>query len=248
MSQAVPAQFLFAAIAITSCGQQPIVKVLAQTEADTGLIEGTVTYEDGKPVKDATAFAFPTDRGMLAKVPQAITDERGYFAIRHLWLGKFAVTTKKEDEGYPDTSSAFYGDGKFEAVTLMPDHPSATVTIRLGPKAGILRGTVSDAVTGAPLNPCVDFRWVSEPNYFLTGTGLVNAKYRVLVPSDKDVTMKVWHEGYRPWYYPGTVDKSQRTSVRLKPGEEQTLDIRLQPDSNAAEEGCGMPVGTVIKP
>ena len=28
-------------------------------------------------------------------------------------------------------SSAFYSDGNFEAVTLMPDHPSATVTIRL---------------------------------------------------------------------------------------------------------------------
>jgi hypothetical protein len=221
---------------------------LVSIQADTGLIEGTVTYEDGKPTKGATVYAHPTDRGMAAIVPHGDTDEKGYFAIRHLWLGKFAVTAKKEDEAYPDMSNAFYGDGKFEAVTLISDRFSATVAIRLGAKAGILRGTVTDAVTGASLNPCVDFRRASDPNNFFTGTGLVNAKYRVLLPSNTDVMMKVWHEGYKPWYYPGTTDQSQSTLVRVEPGEEQTLDIRLQPSKNAVEESCGMPVGTVIKP
>jgi len=30
-------------------------------------------------------------------------------------------------EGYTDIRSAFYSDGKFEAVTLMPDQRSATI-------------------------------------------------------------------------------------------------------------------------
>src|ERR1700687_4276204 len=91
------AALLIVAMVLSSCAQQPSVKVLARTETDTGLIDGTVIYEDGKPVKGATAYAHPTDRGMVAKIPQAETDETGYFAIRHLWLGKFAVTAKKED-------------------------------------------------------------------------------------------------------------------------------------------------------
>ena len=239
MNSSIRAVSLFVAAVLSACARPAVVRVV-QADEGPGLIEGNVIYEDGRPAQSATVSAFPLDRGLAAKVPSADTDELGHFQINHLWLGKFDVTAKKEDEGYPNTSSAFYGDGKVEAVTLMPDHPSATVTIRLGPKAGILRGTVTDAVTGAPLSPCADFRWASEPKYSVTGTGLLNAEYRVLVPSNRDVMMKVWHEGYEPWYYPGTADKLQRTSIRLKPGEEETLDIRLQPGSNAAEEGCGM--------
>jgi len=44
------------------------------------------------------------------------------------------------------------------------------------------------------------------------------------------------------------MDKAQSRAVILKPGEETELEIRLEPDSSAQAEGCGMPVGTVIKP
>ena len=54
-------------------------------------------------------------------------------------------------------------------------------------------------------------------------TGLVNAQHRVLVPSDQDVIMKIWHEGYLPWYYPGANNKSEAKPLRLKPGEERTV-------------------------
>ena len=37
-------------------------------------------------------------------------------------------------------------------------------------------------------------------------------KYRVLVPSDRDVMMKIWHEGYLPWYYPGASSKPEAKS------------------------------------
>jgi hypothetical protein len=82
----------------------------------------------------------------------------------------------------------------------------------------------------------------------LSGTGLVNAKYRVLVPSNTEVLMKVWYGGHKPWYYPGTMDKAQSRPVNLKPGEEAKLDIRLEPDLDAPPAGCGMRVGTVIQP
>ena len=96
--------WLFVAAVLSSCARQPALRVVA---ADgPGLIEGTVIYEDGRPAKGATVSAFPLDRALAAKVPSADTDELGHFQINHLWLGRFAVTAKKEDEGYPDTSSA----------------------------------------------------------------------------------------------------------------------------------------------
>jgi hypothetical protein len=220
----------------------------AAPQSSTGLIEGTVIDEKGKPVRRATVYAQPTDRGMAMKVPCADTDETGHFAIHHLWWGEFGVFAKKEDEDYPDMSFQFYSNGRYAAVTLSARHPAATAMVQLGPKAGVLVGTVTDAATGAPLNPCVYFKRASDPNNFLSGTGVVNAKYRVLVPSNTDVAMKISLEGYKPWYYPGTPDKSASTPVRLQPAQEQTLDIRLQPGSVPDEEGCGPLVNTAEPP
>jgi hypothetical protein len=242
------ASLLFTAIVLSLFAQQSGVSILAAADVGPGLIEGTVHYDDGRPVVGATVYSQPMDRGMAGIVPHAKTDEAGHFAITHLWLGKFAVGAEKLDEDYPNMTMQFYSDGKFETVTLSSAHSAASVSIRLGPKAGILTGTVSDAVTGAPLNPCVEFRRAKKPGNFLSGTGLVNAKYRVLVPSNTGVLMKVWYGRHKPWYYPGTMDKAQSRAVTLKPGEETELEIRLEPDSSARAEGCGMPVGTVIKP
>lgn len=230
--------------------QQSSMRVLAQTEDHRGLIDGIVTYEDKKPVKGATVYAQPMGRPTSGITPHANTDETGYFAI-HIspsWFGKFAVGAEKLDESYLNMTNQFYSDGKFETVVLTSRNRTATVIIRLGPKAGILLGTVADAVTGVPLNPCVEFRRAKNPGNFLAVSGLVNAKYRVLVPSKTDVLMKVWYGGHNPWYYPGTMDKSLSRPVNLEPGEETKLDIRLEPDSNAPPVGCGMPVGTVIQP
>jgi len=136
-----------------------------------------------------------------------------------------------------------------QIVTLGADNPTVTVAIHLGPKSGILSGTVIDAVTAAPLNPCADFRWAANPSNFRTGTGLVNAKFRVLIPSGTEILWKVWLGGYKPWYYPGTTDKSAASSVRLEPGQVKTVAIELQPDAAATDNtGCRMPVGTTIKP
>jgi hypothetical protein len=248
MSRAALIPVLCVAIVLTLCALLAGVGVRASTNENTGLIEGTVAYENGSPVSGATVYASPMERPFQGIVPHSTTDETGHFAIHHLWLGKYGVGAEKLDEDYLNMTNQFYSDGKFETVNLTLHRSAATVTIRLGPKAGILSGTVSDSLTGAPLNPCVEFRRARNPGNFLSGSGLVNAKYRVLVPSDTDVLMKVWYGGHKPWHYPGTVDKAQSRPINLKPGEEAKLNIRLEEDRDAPPEGCGMPVGTVIQP
>lgn len=238
---------LLAAGVLVLRAQQGSKPTPAQAEEAKGVIQGTVTYEDGNPVNGATVYAsamFGLGAGIM---PNAKTDETGHFAILHLLLGKYAVTGEKQDEAYPRMVDRFYNSDKFETVTLTSQHFTAGVTIRLGPKAGVLVGTVADALTNAPINPCTEFRRAKEPNNRVVGIGLVTAKYRVLIPSNTDVLMKVWYEGHKSWYYPGTMDKTQSQPLNLKPGKEKELDIRLEPDPNAPPERCGMPVGSVVK-
>jgi len=61
-------------------------------------------------------FSQPMDRVMAAIIPHAKTDEAGYFAIPHSWLGKFAVGAE---------TMQFYSDGKLETVILTSAHSAA---------------------------------------------------------------------------------------------------------------------------
>ncbi len=238
---------LLVALVLTLCGLQIGAWTFATADENTGAIEGTVRYENGNPANGATVYASPMGRPIMGIIPHTTTDEKGHFAIPDLSLGKYAVAAEKLDEDYPDMSSQFFGDGKFATVVLTSRRSAADVNIRLGPKAGVLVGTVADAVTGAPLSPCVELVRASEPKNFLGGSGLVKPSYRLLIPPDVGVLVKIWLDGYKPWFHPGTLEKSQSTPARLKPGEVKTIDIRLQPGKNA-EGACGMLSGTVIKP
>jgi hypothetical protein len=199
-------------------------------EDRSGAIEGVVTYEDGAPVRGATAYAHPADRPIAGIVPHADTDENGHFVIRQLWLGKFRVSAKKEDEAYPELTFAF-NVGMTKEVVLSESSPAADVSLRLGPKAGIVTGTVTDAATGNLLYPCAELKWKAKPQHSVSGTGLVSHEYRVLIPPDTDVMLKVWVDGYKTWFYPGAVDERFATAIRLQPGEELRLDIQMQADS-----------------
>lgn len=144
--------------------------------------------------------------------------------------GRYSVSAAKPNEGYPELHFAFYTGfhANLTVIKLSAQHQSVRVALRLGKKAGILKGTVADAVTGKPLNANVEFRWVSEPQNYLSGSGLANAQFRILVPSDVALTMVVSLAGYEDWSY--KADKgSVKNTFLLLPGEELNLDIRLQP-------------------
>lgn len=210
---------------------------------DAGLINGTVLYPNGEPVDAATVYAGPFGRPIGLAFPRVQTNQAGEFAIRipPSWFGRNFVAAEKVDEDYPDMGNQFYANGKFHVVTLTARHPATTVTIRLGPKAGVLTGTVTDAITGSALNPCTALQYAASTN-FLAGTGLVMAKYRLLLPSNTGIFMKVALDGYSPWYYPSTAMKSAAKPIRLGPAEERTINIRLKPDSRHARLGCAPPL------
>ena len=120
-------------IALASFADQRVGRPVSD-EARLGRISGIVLYESGNPVNEATVLAFPTDRGLAAKVPSAITDEFGHFEVSQLWLGKFQVGAKKESEGYADETQGFYNQKRIAPTVLSFSRPSASVTVILGPK------------------------------------------------------------------------------------------------------------------
>ncbi len=102
-------------------GRGPSRSTNTERRCSTGRVSGIVLYENGNPVNDATVVAFPTDRGLAAKVPSATTDESGRFVISQLWLGTFQVGAKKESEGYADQTQGFYNQQKIAPTVLSAD-------------------------------------------------------------------------------------------------------------------------------
>lgn len=215
-------------------------------------ISGTVVDEYGDPVPRAVASAVgPIGRPSAKVIPRVETDDHGHFTIPVSDSGEYFVSAGKEEEGYPEKWLPFNAgfDRKYVVrVRVTEANPEANVTIPLGPKGGVLIGTVRDAATGAPINPCAEFRRVAEPKNFMSGTGLINATFHRLVPSDVSFTLKVWVDGHKPWYYPGVEQPANGKPLKLGPGEEAHFDIALEPDATRKDTGCGMPVGTVIRP
>jgi hypothetical protein len=195
-----------------------------------GSIVGTVVDEDGNFVAGATAYASSVSRLHQGVTPYASTDVNGQFVISKLDFGKYSVWAAKPIEDYPELYLAFYTGfaAKFPVITVSAHHRSATIVLRLGKKAGILRGTVTDAVTDRPLNANVEFRWLLEPKNFMSGSGLTNAQFRILIPSDTLITMVVSLDGYENWRYE-SADESRKNAILLRPQEEMQLDIRLTP-------------------
>jgi hypothetical protein len=198
-------------------------------EQTRGTIRATVIDEIGNIVAGATLCAQPQAPTAMM-IPQCTTDAKGSCTLSHLNLEKYFVFAGKSEDGYPEFAYSFFvprGTKPMEAM-LSEDHPLDEVIVHIGPKAGILTGTVADAATGKPLNANVEFRWISDPVNFLSGGGLTKASFRVLVPSDVALKMIVSLDGYENWVY-GEEGGKRGKPLLLHPGQEEKLDIRLRP-------------------
>jgi hypothetical protein len=185
-------------------------------------IKGVVTDQNGVPVSEATVYAVP--QGLVLDdiaLRSVETDSDGKFDFRgRLELESYKLYARKDEDGYPDPLDRFYADSKVNAprVDLTRDRPSATVTVKLGEKAGVLEGRVIDAETGAVLNAGV---------YFLDGQGNgqhadsnAEGRFRALLPPGKELTLVVR----------GPASHSNRIQLpvaplRLEPGQYIYMDI-----------------------
>ena len=204
----------------------------AQDSNRAGIIRGMVLDATDRPVEDASVQAMFTG-GFSGIVPSARSDKSGHFVIQRLVWGEWYVTASKEQEGYPDESNAFYsGFGSLPAtVDLGADHPEQFVTVHLGEKAGRISGTITDAETSEPVEPCARLQWKSVPLISWSGYGLVKSKFDLLVPADTDISMMIWAWGYEPWVYK---NNDGDDALRVHASDQLKLQVRLIPNHEKA--------------
>jgi len=166
-------------------------------------------------------YAVPQDISFENLSPRSTTsnaagefDFRGGFA-----LGTYKVYSRKDSDGYPDTSDSFYADPKREPakVELTEDHPSASATVSLGDKAAVVAGHVVDADNRTPLKAKLVFMDDDGNSHSV----LVTGKYRTLIPAGKDITLMVMVMS------PNYGSQAPVPALRLSSGQEMDMDIPL---------------------
>jgi hypothetical protein len=208
---------------------------------DHGSANVTVLGDHDVPVAGARVLAHPFSGAVcvyLYALPQCITDKAGTCTLDLEYggkcqTGKYSVTASKEADGYPNLNNGFFDETdpahKPTEVTVSANHPAAVITVHLGRRAGVIAGTIVDAVAGKPLNAAIELRrgpiYVKIPGGV---NGYTNAKFRILVPSNTAVTMAVSLEGYENWIY-SQGKGAEPNAILLRPGEELKIHIRLRP-------------------
>jgi hypothetical protein len=195
-----------------------------------GSIRGMVVDEKNVPIPAAQVRVDPLDSRPRADVVLLVeTDGSGHFSVNNLQLQSYKIFAMKEPSGYPNTAFGFYSNNFFPIVTLSASVPTADITLKLGPPDGVISGSVTDAVTGAPVPTGFLLRRISDPDNWISMSQKAN--YRVLVPPSVEVSVEVSAPGYKTWYYGESSDPMKRNPIRLESREEMKLDIQLQPEN-----------------
>ncbi len=191
-----------------------------QQQSVTGEIKGIVTDRNGTPISAATVYAVPQGLAIDDAIPRSVkTDRNGAFDFRGGFrFEAYKLYARKDADAYPDPLDSFYADAKAEvpSVDLTQSHPSATVAVKLGQRAGVISGRVIDASTGAALKARLGFEDSDGHGHSV----LVDGNYRILVPPGKDVTLMVT-------LVEATSVRSQLpvAPLRLEPGQYIYMDL-----------------------
>jgi len=157
------------------------------------------------------------------------SDQNGFFVIDRLEFGIYYVEAMKEEDAYGGFPWSFFNDRPQPVVQISAQNRIADAVVRLGPKAGILKGTIRDALTAKPIGSAgFDLVQVKDRTKWMS-TG-VASQFRVLIRSSKEIELKVSAPGYDTWVYPGPGLAPQ--PLRTEPGTEAHLDILLSPTQN----------------
>ncbi len=216
---------LFAACVLLLLSTQFLLAQGAQPPVEDGTIAGIVLNENGEPVDHAQLCLSITKRyNTSINCRAGRSNDGGAFTLEHVKPGTYGVFAIKPDEGY-----SIENQQRGQSVNITANQPYSNVTIHMKAKGSILLGTVTDAVTGKPIDvPNVQYIALDGE---AAGGGLANlgnGKFRVVVPSGTEVIFIVQARGYRGWIYTDPNNPS-RPVLRLAPGEQRHFDIALEP-------------------
>jgi hypothetical protein len=197
-----------------------VVCAISNFAQEGGSIRGTVLDENGAPISGAKVNAERENgRPGSLLIRYVETDSHGQFEITRLTWGKYRLFAKNEDAGYPDMRWAFYSNDVYPIVALSPGVPEPEIRIQLGPKAGILTGSITNSLTGAPISAGFKLTRTAPANKWISTS--VAPNFRLLLPPATDILLEVSAPGFRTWTLP--------YPLYLQPGSETRLDIPLEP-------------------
>jgi hypothetical protein len=161
----------------------------------------------------------------------ATTDEAGQFRIEHVAMGTIGVEAIGPDDGY----IAFAGTSVSELVTLTPNQSSATVVLKLGPKAAFLLPTVKDKFTGKSVTD-FEVNWTLFNSDEGSGTSsggqrITHGIRRTIIPPEKYLVLTISAPGYKKWFYSDPSDPARPAFILLQSGEEKELLVELEPQA-----------------
>jgi hypothetical protein len=156
----------------------------------------------------------------------AESDKHGQFEI-HVPLGEVGVFAEKQQGGYwsvVDLSPPPQRKG-IHMLKLTREEPTARVTLKIGPRPGLLKFDVKDKSTGKPVTG-FGVRWIGVDNTRMMSVE-ISPQTQAFIPPAVDVIVEVHAKGYRRWFY---LDPSTSQPIlRLSSGEEKQLDVELEP-------------------
>ena len=215
----------------------PAFSQAANSSHGDGMISGTVLDASGEPFKGVQVCTYmqgaPSGSTESRGACSATSDEAGQFHIDHVEMGVITIEAIKPEDGYV----AFAGTSVTKQVTLTPTQLSATVVLKLGPKAGVLIPRVKDRLTGKPI---VDFEvaWRifdsdEAAGDYSGGQHVGHGTKNAIVPPEKYLVLTISARGYKKWIYCDPSDPSKPAFLRLQSGEEKELVVELEPKAPA---------------
>jgi hypothetical protein len=201
--RAIPSALIFISLAcsITITGQL----------ASPYTIAGDLRDDGGQFFSGATVCALQTN-GKVVNVRDRVcaeSDAQGKFVINLTSMGLYQVVAEKWSEGYMPPYLPFYKDPKtpISEVMVSGGNPHTSVSVRLGPKSGLISGKVIDEATDLPVQDFVVWTWHARDVNARTHEvvkGSPFGRFRILAPP-VPFRMRVVSEGYEDWVIGGGV-------------------------------------------
>ena len=173
-------------------------------------ITGELRDDSGKLFSGGNVCALqPVSRGLNVRDRVCVeSDAQGKFVINITQPGTYQVIADKVSEGFMPPYFLFYKDPKTTnpEITLNPDHPNVSVSVRLVPKSGLITGKVIDEATDRPVGKFVVWTWQARDHNqrtHLVVTGQ-SGRFRIYAPT-VPFQMRVAADGYDDWVMGGGV-------------------------------------------
>jgi hypothetical protein len=217
-------KFIVISVVLFCLGAVVMAFITAAAQEVTGLITGIVIDGRGKPVAGAWVTIFCGDRAIQGRIPGALSDDRGHFAVGSLELGQCGVSACKEEEYVPCSPFAFVTHHPLQVV-LTTKVPVVTVKVRLGEKGALISGMVRDAINGEAVDPIFVLRPLKFPDARMSMSS--SAAFQIFIIPSTDYSFEVSAPGYKDWSYAD--HHNPHGPLRLAPRAHLHVDVQLEP-------------------